>query len=160
MLSRDEMSEIMIHMDVEDLHYLCITNTNFNNLCHDAYFWKKKLMHDQLPVYDDPTSIIDYEKIKYANDKVLLYKFKNYLVMTLNNDLSMILPENSYKKYDYAKLYFHLLETNYASPYISYVSYVNGKPIEMRKINLSKNELLDIIFKVFYHYPNVKISNF
>ena len=130
-MSPDELYEIMIHLDIEDLQSLCSTNTIYSHLCQNEDFWYNKVQHDKLPLFNNPSSINDYIKIKYADDIVKKYT-KNHLVIYLTNeDLSLLLPSNAYNQiknhdYDAVELFTHFYkETNI--PIISLINYKSLK---------------------------------
>ncbi len=165
MLSYDELSEIMLHLDINSIKNLCGTNKQYSQFCENNHFWKNKLVHDKLPIIDNPSSIHDYIEIKNAYDKMLNYKNKNYLVLIVNEDLSVVFPESInekiiFKNYEYAKLYIHLFENSYTSAMINYESHYKGKRLEMHRFKFSKQDLLDLLFRVFYYYPDVIVSNY
>src|SRR5688572_11681007 len=42
-MNQDVLTEIAIHVDIDDLENLCIANTTFNKICHNKYFIEEKL---------------------------------------------------------------------------------------------------------------------
>ncbi len=118
MLTTDELYEIMINLPIQDLQSLCTTNHFYNNLCSNGDFWKNKLQHDHLPLFNNPISLQDYVKIQQANDIKKTYENQTYFNINFTNeDLSSILSSNIYNQiptnYDEIILYFHLYKTTY-----------------------------------------------
>ena len=160
-MSPDELYEIMIHLDIKDLQSLCSTSTIYSHLCQNADFWYNKVQHDKLPLFNNPSSINDYIKIKYADDIVKKYTKKQHLVIFLTNeDLSLILPPDIYNQiihhdYDAVELFTHFYKESNIPSSINYKSLKNGKRIELKMFKMSREEVLNVIFKIAYYYPNV-----
>ena len=161
MLSADELYEIMINLDGHDLQSLCSVSSDFNHLCQNPDFWKNKLRHDHLPLFNDPSSVIDYIKIKAAYDVQLKYESQSYLMITFTNqDLSLILPSTFYNQikkldYDQVELYLHYFKQSNMSTMINYKALKNNKRIEVKMMKLTREEVLDVIFKIAYYYPDL-----
>lgn len=164
MLSQDEMKQIMLHLDIHDLQALCSVHNQYYNICQDDYFWKTKIDNDGLPLYNNPKTINDYLKIKIANDMKMKYAKKNYFIIEFNTeDLSKVLPNEFYEKIrhshvDKIKLYIHYLHNKIFKPDISYISFIDNKRKEVLKFNTSHAIILNMLFEIFYYYPNIKIS--
>ncbi len=160
-MSPDELYEIMIHLDIEDLQSLCSTNTIYIQLCENKDFWYNKVQHDDLPLFNNPSSINDYIKIKYADDIVKKYTIKQHLVIFLTNeDLSLILPPNEYNQiknfdYDAVELFTHFYKENNIPSLINYKSLKDGKRVELKMFKMLRDDVLNVLFKVAYYYPTI-----
>lgn len=159
MLSVDELYAIMILLDTYDLQALCSTSSTYQQLCQNPNFWKNKIVHDHLPMFNNPSSLNDYVKIKEAYDIQLKYEAKTNLIIKLTTeDLSLILPKHNYDQiinfdYDQVELYLHYFKTSNIPITINYKSMKNNKRIELKVLKMTREEILEVIFKIAYYYP-------
>lgn len=161
MLTADELYEIMIHLNGHDLQALCSTSTLYNGLCQNADFWKNKLYSDDLPIFNNPSSLNDYLKIKQAHDIQLTYESKSYATFTFTDeDLSIILPKHNYDQikifdYDQVELYLYFYKNGNIPFTINYKATKGTKRVELKVMKLSREEIMNVIFKIAYYYPHI-----
>jgi len=161
-LSTDEFYQIMLQLNIRDIQSLCSVTTQYHYICNSSDFWKKKVVIDELPLINNPSSINDYLHIKYAADMVKKH-YKSYIAFELKDeDILKILPleySNQIKKLNYnkIKLFFHSVENSIIKPTLLYASFDNDKSVERLKFESSKLIMLDILFNLFYYYPEVKM---
>lgn len=163
MLNQDEIYQIMLNLDIDDLQSLCSVDKQYFKLCQNGDFWYNKIVKDNLPLINNPSTINDYLKIKHANDKKLELIKKNYFFIEFNEDLFKILPKEYYDKLkfrhvDKVKLYFHLLQTKHSTPTLNYMSYIDNKIIELKTFQTSRGIILNMLFHIFYYYPSIIVQ--
>lgn len=148
--------EIMLNMDIDEINKNCAINKNFYNICSNKYFWINKFKKDGLVVMTKQNSVRDWineyitmKKVAYQVNYIFQWlpvrfelniSFKKlYKIEEMENDLLWI--ENE-------------LDVNFVifkdgAIFIEYNDYENL---------LSKNQLYQLLYKIFYYYPENDIS--
>lgn len=122
-------------------------------------FLEKKIKKDDLRLYNNPSTINDYLKIKYADDKKKALKKKSYIKYELpTTNISKILPIEFYnriyfKNANKVDLIIHMLKSKYVMPSFNYSSYIHDQPVELKTFRNSRGAMLNMIFKIFYYHP-------
>jgi hypothetical protein len=80
-IPHDVAINIALNLDIEKLHPLCLTNSQFHQVCKDPYFWKLKVMHDGYPWIPEIKTISDYEDLLYIDRGItMIDEFDNMII--------------------------------------------------------------------------------
>src|SRR5258708_40225947 len=74
-ITDDSLYEIMLQLDLNSIKSLCNTyNKQVYIICKSNYFWKNKILHDGLMIFDDlPKTMQDYEIIYTLTQTAISY---------------------------------------------------------------------------------------
>ena len=174
-LLRDELYTIMINADYETIKNLCLTNKLASMVCNDEYFWKIKLNIDypnikvlsnwkkeyyklnNVSKQADKTIEYFYEKAKNLNDDMEIV-----MSMYIDNSVNIesIIPKyknNNENPFQYIiRIGMQNNGTMNLEVFVQDVIYSEQLDDLTTTINIM--ELKDILLKVLYYYPQIKIN--
>ena len=157
----DIIYNIMLHSNINTIKNTFNINKTFNQLYKNKSFWKEKLMKDNL-LFDEnlELSINTYTKIDSINNKVndIVTKIKRNVIPLYFNkeDLSNIVPICLMRGIDLINIHIQTVIIYFNDYYhISYHFTNNSSSIDYRIIQIDKQEVKDILIKIFYYYPNI-----
>ncbi len=70
-LNQDLLLEIALHIDINEIYNLSLTNNAYKKILSDPFFWVKKYNQDKLPIFNTYTSIADWVNDYIATKKVI-----------------------------------------------------------------------------------------
>lgn len=68
---------ILLKSDIDSVLNLCQVNKQFNQICNDSYFWKKKFEHDTIPFTKIKEGILSYYFDLYKRNRSILQEASN-----------------------------------------------------------------------------------
>lgn len=151
--TNDILYEIMIHLDVDSIQSLCLTDKMANTLCDDKSFWMDKMNREQLPLLD--ASLLGYKQIKSIQDKVI-EKINDTLYMSLKrfHFILMLLPKHLFYKLNNIMDYNSMYVFQFSG--IFYIIRLYKNPDEYDSLIIKYNELVDFLTKMYYYYPLIE----
>ncbi len=166
----DLLYQYMLYSNLKDVKSLCQIDKKASQFYHHSQFWTDKLNYDGLYIYQKNNTFQEYEKIYKAMAKANSLKSDDVEFHFLNEDLSIILP-NEYKdvldeanyvtnKFDRQHVIFYFCHKLFVTKIKGYVYFqlLDQKQdvYEIDMINYHKSiELLmyKMLVDLFYYYP-------
>ena len=183
-LMKDEMYAIMINADYETIKHLCLTNKTGADICNDEFFWKTKLNMDYPDIdvvsnwkkeyyklnkaYKDVEKTIEifYEEAKDLDDDteviMLMYLDKSVDIESIipkykkNIDEMLMDPDN--KNYINYVLLIGMNKNNIIN-LTMLIEDIDGDQLDSFDETINIKDLMDILFKVLYYYPEINIED-
>ena len=62
----DLLYHYMLESDLPEIKALCMTDRNASKLCNSVSFWTKKMMYDNLPIYQQHNNMVEYQRVMDA----------------------------------------------------------------------------------------------
>lgn len=163
-LNEDVFFVILLHLNLDDLIHLYMTNKMIYKIVHHKHFWYEKFKLNDLPLLNHfitPIEWVDeYRKVQDIKKQIYILLQKPYLNMCLilnqNDDITKIL--NVKNNINNKVLYIDVLNVNMIM-LVYYVKDDDGYTIESLNHLITYMQLNDILFKFIYYYPYNDIVN-
>jgi hypothetical protein len=149
------------------MEQLCNTNQHITNICKNKFynngnFWKDKMIKDNLPtdahMIFNMSTYINLYRMKQEAKTLVAKSNNNYIIFYFNEEnlLNILPPELLQVLYKLAPFSYGqeviIKLTNVIT--ITYKLYINNDTYT-ETIKVSKNDIINIITKIFYYYPTV-----
>lgn len=160
---------IMLNSDIKTIKNLCMNDKSVNLICKDKNFWAAKLDKEGFSFVIDKTMKSYENMLKLQKEAEILMKNRYVTIeYPVNTDLSLILSKRILNEVNIAeedidmdKIDSQVMEIFIYKGKISFdwsLYDQNGDENDILTLNISKNELYDIIIKTMYYYPNIDFS--
>lgn len=166
----DLLCHYMLESDLPEIKALCSTDRNAAKLCQSSAFWNKKMMYDNLPIYQQYNNMTEYQRVMEAVNKANEIDLDNDILdFTLRNeDLTLIFNNilldddsiNELSTYDttlYNRQDIKISKTLYFYDILVDVK-VRGSGPEVFLFRFNKKDIQQIIINLFYYYPYLNFS--
>lgn len=157
----------MLQLNLSDMEQLCNTNQHITNICKNKFynngnFWKDKLIKDHLPtdahMIFNMSTYKNLYTLKQSAESLVAKSNGSYIIFYFNEEhLSNILPP------ELLQILYKLNPEIYGQEVIiklinviiiTYKLYINDD-IYTETLKVTKNDVINIITKIFYYYPTV-----
>jgi hypothetical protein len=167
---------ILLETEGDDLTYICSLNKNLRHLCQNKNIWIDKLSLNQLPTNlldDKPINVTwlqQYQKIVSSNQKTknILNHYENHNLLECDKILELNLDRiHLYHILPYSILNMILKIKkgqeenwiNFENNTFTYLSYENNILHGKKTIPLTRQQIYNLLFNLFYYNLDNKLKN-
>lgn len=148
----DLYKEIALYADLDTLYALAITDTNFNRLYEDPYFWKDKILQEfpfaMDPNREEPYTVNSYESIiaSYAEAEEMIQQDKS-IILRYDWPWHIQLDHREYDSISNIKFFN---QGCYYTVFFKYLKY-DDDPLMIVEKHMTKSELLKLLTNLIYN---------
>lgn len=157
----DLLYHYMLESDLPELKALCLIDKNASKLCHSFAFWTKKMMYDNLPIYQQHNNRLEYERVSNAVNKANQFKEVELEIQFKKKDVRLLfdkiilndLQAQEIANYD-ASLYEKQDVCITKSWFFTRIAIDTPNQFFLLS-GFNKKELDQMIINLFYYYPTI-----
>lgn len=154
--TNDLLINYMNHLELIDILSLLLIDKHALSLINDGYLWKIKINNSILTgfKFNQSYNLDNYKKCIYANKRVQQFSILKHNQFGFNphDDLSKVTGPS--KKYHVNK--FESQNLIFSNNTLQFAGLINGKEFKSGTLNYPIDKQNNMLFNIFFYYPNVK----